>query len=348
MNENKHIKRFSKKIAYSILAIVIVSCVIILSPNNKGTDWLRVLSELLRLVPLFLLLIINHVLLFRLLQQKEYIKYFSACIPLIAFVGFLSSLHLISLKALGINLPPNLLPKMDAMWFLNKTFNYSIVAILILGFDNAINMYFKWIEELERNNNLESENLKNELSVLRNQTSPHFLMNTLNNIHALIDYDKELAKGTVIKLSKLLRVILYESETEHYTFQKEITFISDYLELMKIRVHNQVDVDFSFPKHFNDFKLPPFLFINFIENAFKHGIILTGKSYININFTIDGNYLCFSVANSRSELGDEHISNTSIGITNSKRRLTLLYNNSYQLNIKESQHEFEVTLKIPI
>jgi LytS/YehU family sensor histidine kinase len=91
-----------------------------------------------------------------------------------------------------------------------------------------------------------------------------------------------------------------------------------------------------------------FLFINFIENAFKHGIILTGKSYININFTIDGNYLCFSVANSRSELGDEHISNTSIGITNSKRRLTLLYNNSYQLNIKESQHEFEVTLKIPI
>ena len=94
---------------------------------------------------------------------------------------------------------------------------------------------------------LQKEKLQTELEALKNQISPHFLMNTLNNIHALIDYDKEMAKESVVMLSKLMRVLLYDSDNENYSIKNEIQFLNDYLGLMRIRVHDDVEIKFEYP-----------------------------------------------------------------------------------------------------
>lgn len=225
--------------------------------------------------------------------------------------------------------------------------NNSFVCLMVVGLNNAIRMGLQWAKERKQMEQLEKENLKNQLDSLRNQISPHFFMNTLNNIHALIDYDKGIAKNAVVKLSKLMRVLLYETPANAFTLQKEISFLNDYIELMHIRISKNVDVKFDYPADLPDIKLPPLLFISFVENAFKHGIRATGKSFIHISFTIKNETLQFKITNSKAKTTHKDKKQGSIGLENAQKRFDLLYNKSYQFNIKDNSETFEVTISIP-
>lgn len=225
--------------------------------------------------------------------------------------------------------------------------NILILSILIIGFDAGLGISSKYMEKEKQRSKLEKENIDNQLAFLRNQVSPHFFMNTLNNIHALIDIDTEEAKDSVIKLSQLMRHLLYDSEAALLPLSKEINFIKNYIELMRLRYTYKVKVNLNLPDNLPDKKIPPLLFISFLENAFKHGISYRIESKINIILWLENKKLFFHIQNTNPN--EVKIDNDSgIGLENARKRLDLLYAQNYQLDIKEEHHLFTVNLSIPL
>ena len=225
--------------------------------------------------------------------------------------------------------------------------NLFIMSILLIGFDTGLVFSTKWMQAEQNKLKIEKENIENKMAFLQNQISPHFFMNTLNNIHSLIDYDAEIAKETVISLSKLMRHILYDSQTDRISLKKELEFIRNYVELMRLRSSENIKITLDIPKDIPEKQIPPLLFTSYIENAFKYGISYQNESYININFKFSANQLTFEIENSifdnnkPKEVG-------GIGIDNSRKRLDLMYADNYSLDINESDNNFKVNITIPI
>ncbi|MEZ5196265.1 MAG: histidine kinase [Bacteroidales bacterium] len=225
--------------------------------------------------------------------------------------------------------------------------NTFIISVLIIGFDTGIRMMIRWSKLEQEKTLLEKENAQNQLAFLRNQVSPHFFMNTLNNIHALIDLNSQEAKDSIIKLSKLMRYLLYDSDAEFVSLKKEMDFITSYINLMRLRFSDKVNISLQVPDNIPNKLIPPYLFISFVENAFKHGISYQNLSYINIDFSLDTEHLTFEIKNSVPELKKENKA-SGIGLENSKKRLDILYGKKYSLNIEKTKEDYKLTLIIPV
>jgi len=222
-----------------------------------------------------------------------------------------------------------------------------VVSILIIGFDTGLVLSVKWAQSEQNRIRMEKESVENQLAFLRNQVSPHFFMNTLNNIHSLIDFDTTEAKDSVIRLSRLMRHLLYDSEADQIPLQKELEFVQNYVDLMKLRFSNKVNIQLEIPGHIPDKTIPPLLFTSFLENAFKHGIHIQGASFVSIAFAFVDEQLVFAMKNSNPHLQKEE-EQTGIGIENSRKRLDLLYGNQYSLEINDGKEEFLLTLTLPL
>jgi hypothetical protein len=225
--------------------------------------------------------------------------------------------------------------------------NFLILSFLVVGFDTGLRATLRWTEVEQEKVRLEKEFVATQLVILRNQISPHFFMNTLNNIHSLVDINTEEAKEAIIKLSKMMRYLLYETETEKTTLKKEIEFLESYVNLMKLRYNEKVSITLNFPTTIPDKSLPPFLFTSIIENSFKHGISYKNESFISIDMTLGSDRLLLVVKNSKAD--NKQIDDYSgIGIENTKKRLNLLYGKNYHLEIIDSEELFIVNLSIPL
>jgi len=199
----------------------------------------------------------------------------------------------------------------------------------------------KMQEEMER------EKLNSELAFLKNQISPHFFFNTLNNIYSLIGVNADDSQKAVLKLSKLMRYLLYESEQGNTKLSQEIDFMSNYIDLMKLRMNDKVSLSVSFPEKYNDVSIPPLLFIPFIENAFKHGISYRDQSFIHISLVAGEGTVTFNCSNSNfSKNGQGEKEHSGIGLGNIRKRLGLLYPDNHKLVINESDKVYEVHLLI--
>ena len=220
-------------------------------------------------------------------------------------------------------------------------------SLLIVGVDSGLLFSKKWYENEEKQYILEKQNSAMQLEMLRYQVSPHFFMNTLNNIYALIDLDSYRAKEAVMKLSKLMRYMLYENENSKVSISKEFEFVKSYIDLMKLRFDKNMIIELKLPEQYNEFEIPPLLFISFIENAFKHGGGGDNKSKIVISFSLENKYLIFNCFNLKSTTSSTAVKG-GMGIENSKSRLELFYGGRYSLSISSMEKYFDVTLKIPI
>ena len=225
--------------------------------------------------------------------------------------------------------------------------NLILLSILLVGFDTGMKTSVKWAETQQQKAEVEKESIKNELAFLRNQVSPHFLMNTLNNIHALIDFDTKEAKRSIGKLSVLMRHLLYESSDKPIPLTKEIKFIESYVELMKLRFHEDVKIQLNLPENPPNISIPTLLFTNILENAFKYGISYEQKSFVFINLCIHQNELEFTIQNSVHEKL-KSVEKLGIGIENTENRLKLLYNQNYVFTYTEHENVYNSTIKIPI
>lgn len=225
--------------------------------------------------------------------------------------------------------------------------NFLIFSVLIVGFDTGLRSGLRGLNIENEKARLEKENMAAQLVLLRNQVSPHFLMNTLNNIHSLVDINTEEAKEAIIKLSKMMRYLLYETVTEKTTLKREIEFLESYINLMKLRFNERVKIDLNLPSAIPEKSIPPFIFISLIENAFKHGISYKDESFIKIDLTIGDNRLMLKIKNSKPEMSrTEEFS--GIGIENTRKRLELLYGSTYHMDIIDNNDLFTVNLSVPL
>ncbi|HEV2478110.1 MAG TPA: histidine kinase [Puia sp.] len=197
----------------------------------------------------------------------------------------------------------------------------------------------------ERENNLVRDKLETELKFLRNQTNPHFLFNTLNNIYALARKKSDETADVVMRLSKLLRFMLYETKNEKIRISDELRILDDYIELENLRYNDRLTLSFIREIDNENEPIAPLLLIPFVENAFKHGASESRfESFINLEMALQDGILEFSIENSKEENG-KMINDEKIGLTNVRRQLELLYK-EHEVSIKCEATVFKVFLKI--
>lgn len=227
-----------------------------------------------------------------------------------------------------------------------------MMCISIILVTTTVKLLQKWIRDSMKIVELNSLTLNMELNALRNQINPHFLFNMLNNVKALIRTDPEKATVVILKLSEFLRYQLYENNEEKTMLTSEIDFLSNFLNLEKIRRENfEVNIESPNDKRvLNSTFIPPNLFTTFVENAVKHSVDISGKeSYVRVNIEIKDKNLHFECRNSQnSDFPIPESNYSGLGLVNIKRRLELLYQNTFTLNINSTKNEYIVNLIIPI
>ena len=207
----------------------------------------------------------------------------------------------------------------------------------------------EWIKNKITERKLKEEKLSLELKYLKSQINPHFLFNTLNNLYsvALKNNDNETATG-IAKLSHIMRFMLDDVNENMILLDKEINYLESYIALQRLRFSGKDDINISFDIQGDtaNVKIPPFVFIVFIENAFKYGINYKKHSYINILFVLSDNTLRFNIKNSIHYTNE--IQNSGIGLKNIKERLDLLYSGNYNLEITSDKNTFNIDLIIKL
>lgn len=195
----------------------------------------------------------------------------------------------------------------------------------------------------------ENENLKTELSLLRSQVSPHFMFNILNNMVSLARKKSDELEPSLMKLSSLMRYMLYETDEEKVTLDKETDYLQSFIDLQKQRFGKKVQINTNMPAGDKTYFIEPMLLIPFVENAFKHGTGMISDAQINIDMMAINNQLTFIVKN-RFEANSIEIKDKSsgIGLANVRRRLDLLYHDKHNLLIDKNNGYFTVTLQIQL
>ncbi len=234
-----------------------------------------------------------------------------------------------------------------------------IIVMLLMGVNVGTKIYFKSLDDSKRMKELERENLNRQLEYLKYQINPHFFMNTLNNIHALVDIDPEQAKTTIEVLSKMMRYVLYEGNRTMAPLQKETDFIAHYVELMRIRYTDKVRISLSLPREaasgiqespqrLSEIQVPSLLFTTFVENAFKHGVSYQQESFIEVTVRVDetARQVVFNCNNSIKPTAEDR--HGGVGLKNAVKRLQLLYGDTYELQTTVSGGEYRLSLRLPI
>jgi sensor histidine kinase YesM len=194
---------------------------------------------------------------------------------------------------------------------------------------------------------LEKDNLMLELNFLRSQINPHFLFNTLNSVYSLIEDKDETAASMVFSLSNMMRYALYDSNTSEIDASKELYFIKNYIDIQNIRHSKRLSIELNIADDLDNFKIPSLLLINFVENAFKHGVDKMVKDpWIKISAWIDSTRaFCFQISNLKPATKNQNAVG-GIGVSNTKRRLDILYPGRHLLEIIEDEKIYNVLLKI--
>jgi len=228
-----------------------------------------------------------------------------------------------------------------------------IGELYVITFVTAIKITLDWIKEHKRSTDLEKIQLETELLFLRSQVSPHFFFNTLNNIYSLSIEKSDKTPKLILRLSELMRYMLYETKSKRQRLEKEIICIQNYLDLEQIRYGNSLTINTEITGDISDKKIAPILLLSFIENAFKHGANKnTGIIKIDIVFKIVENFLYFTISNplpKNTILSNSMGNSSGIGLTNVKKRLALGYKaDEYSLSFENKNKLFIVNLKIKV
>ncbi len=229
----------------------------------------------------------------------------------------------------------------------NTLYNGSIV-LFYLSFATALHLSKQWWIQRELLRAIELEKVNAELEYLKAQLNPHFLFNSINTIYFQIEKHNTVARETLGKFSDMLRYQLYECNGREISIEKEVGYLKNYVELQKLRKDENYEIQFSCGDDLINFTLPPLLLLPFVENAFKHvSHHSKSKNEIKIELSKTENSFRFKAYNTKDNPQKNH-ENGGIGLKNVKRRLALLFKDSYHLDIQDSDESFEVNLDLKI
>jgi len=236
---------------------------------------------------------------------------------------------------------------------LNYIIDMMIGELYVITFVTAIKVTLDFLKEQKRVADLEKAKLETELLFLKTQISPHFFFNTLNNIHSLALAKSSKTPKIILRLSELMRYLLYETRFERQSLENEILCIQNYLDLEKIRHDGLLKINMSISGDIQNKQIAPIILLTFVENAFKHGVNKNiGVIKVDIDFTIEEDFLYFTITNplpALTEFKNELNHSSGIGLENVKKRLNLGYDNKdFQLKISNDTETFTVSLKIKV
>ena len=227
-----------------------------------------------------------------------------------------------------------------------------LFTFLIVGASTIVKIVRDWAQHLRERQELETQTMQSELRFLKSQINPHFLFNTLNNLYALTLKKSDQAPEIVIKLSEMMRYMLYECNEKRVPLRKEVNYIRNYLDLEQLRQGKNIDIHFAVEGQVSDQEIAPLMFIPFLENSFKHGLSnhIT-KGFVNMKLVVQEQCIDFYIENSKPEtppIRDPNRRSGGIGLVNIHRRLNLLYPDNYELKINDMPHAYAVHLKIKL
>ncbi|MCX2679260.1 histidine kinase [Galbibacter sp. EGI 63066] len=224
----------------------------------------------------------------------------------------------------------------------------SIGELYVLGITAAIKFTVDYIGERNRNQELRELQYKTELKYLKAQMQPHFFFNTLNNLYGLVLKKSSQAPDVVIRLSDIMRYVIYDASKKRLPLIQEINYIDNYIELEKLRYETNIDSEISIKGNVDNITIPPLLFLPFVENSFKHGVQDDKHLKLLVSFEKMGDELVFQTINNFDVENHSTSSPGGIGLKNMRRRLKMLYEDRFDLKADVNNDMFVVTLKIPI
>ncbi len=346
---------------FSWLGYLALLTIFFSSMNNLNFAFYRALQMVIVHAGLFYLNTL--VLMPVLLEKQKYIMYILSLIALvIVAVSVISLLNYYvnpfreffpAGRGLRHGIKPDIIVNSNGKMQLNPIFltrgvmrNFSsVIAIILLSL--VYRMFFLKISEEKRVAALRNEHLLSEMKFLKSQVNPHFLFNALNNIYTLVHFKQDRAPAMLLKLSEMLRYMLYECDDEWVPLVKEINYINNYIELQQLKTEQSQNITTDFDKVEATTLIPPLLLIPYIENSFKHSRIEDVETgWVSIHLDSSDKHLHFKIANGIPLVPIAKDETGGIGLENARRRLELLYPNKYTLKINETGQEFTIDLYI--
>lgn len=324
-------------------AVYLLGAAFIVQPGYKPAEWVTY-SAIILAFHAVVVYFNNYILVNHLLFKRQYIVYILSLILTIISVTFPiavifhSVIHNKSIRT------------MVWSWEFFLLNVGSVFLTALIGM--AMKLIMNWYHEEQTNRYLHRLNSETELKFLKSQINPHFLFNCLNNLYALTLKKSDLAPTTVLKLSNILRYVLYETGEGRVQLDKEVQYLRDYIELEHIRLGERVDIRFNIQGNITNKSIEPMLFLTFVENSFKHGIASqTGKGWVNIDLVVnDDRKLLFTISNSKDDTAPQRTQREKpaggIGLDNLRKRLDLIYPGQYQLDISEQPYKYTASLQI--
>ncbi|PWK26201.1 histidine kinase [Arcicella aurantiaca] len=273
----------------------------------------------------------SEILIPKILHKKGILVYLISAIGLIVGVFFLHTL----IK--DIFFPGQFIPRTGS----------SFQLLFFLAISAAYRIMSDNLQYEQEQKEQETEKLKSELSFLRSQISPHFMFNVLNSIVSLSRRKPEKVEPVVVKLSDLMRYMLYESDDAKVTLQREAQYLRAYIELQQLRFGDDIEINFNADNLNGNKTIEPMLLIPFVENAFKHGVGMIINPTIDIDLHTTDSKITFEVKNKvNRQYKEEKDGASGIGLANVKRRLELLYPDNHRLTIKDEDQFYGIYLEI--
>ncbi|WP_316798915.1 sensor histidine kinase [Pedobacter frigidisoli] len=287
---------------------------------------------------------INYIFLIPLLikKRKKYWLYLVAFFFAIIIVAFLKTvIAVLNPKDMMIIRDEKVAYTVN-QYFFGKAFlaGFFMVSSCIIKFT------VDWFSRERIQRNLESERREMELQFLKSQLNPHFLFNSLNNIYSLAYQKSDKTADAIMKLSEIMRYMIYESNTPTVSLSKEVDYLTNYIELQKIRFKDGAFIELTLNGEIDDQKIVPLMLISFVENAFKHGVVTDPENPVKINIIANQKILHFSVINKKNQQNKD--AQGGVGLTNVERRLQLIYPDRYKLNVVNSATHYTCELMIDI
>ncbi|MEO0778933.1 MAG: histidine kinase [Bacteroidota bacterium] len=233
----------------------------------------------------------------------------------------------------------------------NNQILFFVSAFIFAGASTIVKIISDWVRYQRDRKELQTQTMQSELRFLKSQINPHFLFNTLNSLYALTLKKSDKAPEIVIKLSEMMRYMLYECNEKRVFLSKEVQYIRNYLDLEELRQGKDVDIDFLVKGQVGDQKIAPLMFIPFLENSFKHGLNNSiEQGFVHIELDVDRQGIHLSIENSKAETLplQTHRRSGGIGLVNVRRRLNILYPNQYELKIADAPNTYKVDLRIDL
>ena len=319
----------------------LVSFVLFVVRNNDRftTQGILVLFVLYGLINISLFYINYLILIPRFLDRKNYAVYAMAVLFVVVGYG-------LAKYGVGRIFPNDVLLRnsTNIIGFWSYFISTVITSLMFIFLSIVLKFSIAWFLNERIQRDLENQRLTAELAFLKSQINPHFLFNSLNSIYSLAYQKSDNTPGAILKLSEIMRYMLYESNDNKVALEKELQYLQNYIDLQKIRFGKNAFIDFKIEGEVGDQRIVPLLLIAFIENAFKHGVANDAATAIQLLIRIDATTLYFFIRNKKHANNRDAVG--GIGLSNVKRRLDLLYPRKYSLEIRDEIDTYTCELSL--